>query len=89
MLRGGASSFPDSLDPQLSFTSEGWTAMYDTYVPLLTYRHADGTAGAKVIPGLARTLPKITNEGRIYTLFLRKGLRYSTGRPDEHEAAAI
>jgi peptide/nickel transport system substrate-binding protein len=79
-LRGGVSSFPDYLDPQLSYTTEGWTAMYDTYIPLLTYRHADGTAGAEVIPGLARSLPRITNGGTTYTLFLRKGLRYSTGR---------
>ncbi|HWI96053.1 MAG TPA: ABC transporter substrate-binding protein [Solirubrobacterales bacterium] len=80
-LRGGTSSFPDYLDPQLSYTTEGWSAMYDTYIPLLTYRHADGTAGAEVIPGLARSLPKITNGGTTYTLFLRKDLRYSTGRP--------
>jgi len=27
-------------------------ALYDTYIPLLTYRHAAGKAGSKVIPGL-------------------------------------
>ena len=37
--------------------------------------------GTKVIPGLARALPKITDGGRTYTLFLRKGLRYSDGTP--------
>lgn len=80
-LRAGVGSFPDYLDPQLSYTTEGWTAMYDTYIPLLTYRHAGGKAGAEVIPGLARGLPKITGGGTTYTLFLRKGLRYSSGRP--------
>lgn len=55
--------------------------MYDTYIPLLTYKHAGGKAGAEVIPGLARSLPKITDGGTTYTLFLRKGLRYSSGRP--------
>lgn len=80
-LRAGTSSFPDSLDPQLSYTSEGWTAMYDTYLPLLTYRHAGGKAGSKVIPGLARDLPRIRNGGKTYTLFLRRGLKYSDGRP--------
>jgi len=72
-------SFPDYLDPQLSYTSEGWTAMYDTYIPLLTYKHASGAAGSEVVPGLAKSLPKITNGGKTYTLFLRKGLRYSNG----------
>lgn len=81
VLHATFASFPDYMDPQLSYTQEGWTAMYDTYVPLLTYRHAKGKAGAEVIPGLAKSLPKITDGGRTYTLFLRRGLRYSNGKP--------
>ncbi|MGV1049553.1 MAG: ABC transporter substrate-binding protein [Solirubrobacterales bacterium] len=80
-LRVTYASFPDYLDPALSYDTESWTAMYDTYVPLLTYAHADGEAGSKVIPGLARALPKISDGGRTYTLFLRKGLKYSDGTP--------
>lgn len=80
-LRAAFGSFPDYMDPQLSYTTEGWTAMYDTYIPLLTYRRANGRAGAEVIPGLARDLPRITAAGRTYTLFLRKGLKYSDGTP--------
>ncbi|HTR74638.1 MAG TPA: ABC transporter substrate-binding protein [Solirubrobacterales bacterium] len=74
-------NFPDYLDPSLSYTLEGWSAMWETYVPLLTYVHADGAAGTKVIPGLARALPKIGDDGHTYTLFLRQGLRYSDGTP--------
>jgi peptide/nickel transport system substrate-binding protein len=55
-------------------------AMYDTYIPLLTYRHASGKAGSKVVPGLAKGLPKLSDHGKIYTLYLRRGLRYSNGR---------
>jgi peptide/nickel transport system substrate-binding protein len=79
VFKGAYTSFPDYMDPQLSWTAEGWTAMYDTYIPLLTYRHAEGKAGSEVIPGLAKALPKITDDGRTYTLFLRPGLRYSNG----------
>jgi peptide/nickel transport system substrate-binding protein len=75
------SAAPDYLDPSLSYTLEGWTSMWETYVPLLTYVHAEGAAGTKVIPGLARALPKITDGGRTYTLFLRPGLRYSDRTP--------
>ena len=57
-LVGAYSAFPDYLDPALSHTIEGWTATYDTYIPLLTYAHANGKAGGKVIPGLATALPE-------------------------------
>ena len=40
-LRAIAATFPDSLDPALSVTLEGWTAMWNTYLPLLTYAHAE------------------------------------------------
>ncbi len=80
-LKGSYASFPDYLDPQLSYTAEGWTAMYDTYIPLLTYAHASGVAGSKVVPGLAESLPKIGNGGKTYTLKLRNGLKYSNGEP--------
>jgi peptide/nickel transport system substrate-binding protein len=80
-LTGTYASFPDYLDPQLSYTTEGWTAMYDTYIPLLTYAHENGTAGSEVVPGLAEGMPAISNGGKTYTLRLRKGLKYSDGTP--------
>jgi peptide/nickel transport system substrate-binding protein len=73
-------AFPE-LDPQLSYTAEGWTSIYNTYIPLLTYAHAEGTAGSEVIPGLAEDLPKQSNGGKTYELTLRDGLQYSDGRP--------
>ena len=80
-MRGIYAAFPDYLDPALSHTGEGWTAMYDTYIPLLTYAHANGAAGGKVIPGLAAAMPKVSDDGKTYTLKLRKGLKYSNGEP--------
>ncbi|HEY2054256.1 MAG TPA: ABC transporter substrate-binding protein [Solirubrobacterales bacterium] len=80
-LEATFAAFPDYLDPSLSYSIEGWTAMWETYVPLLTYSHVQGAAGTKLIPGLARAMPKITEGGRTYTLFLRKGLKYSDGTP--------
>lgn len=80
-LKATFGSFPDSLDPGLAYTGEGSTAVYDVYIPLLTYAHASGSAGSKVIPGLAEAMPKISDGGRTYTLTLRKGLKYSDGTP--------
>ena len=79
VLRATFGSFPDYLDPALSHSEEGWTAIYNTYVPLLTYNHADGKAGSEVIPGLAREMPAISPDERTYSFRLRGGLRYSDG----------
>lgn len=78
-LRFVAASYPDHLDPQLSSSAEGWQAEYNTYIPLLTFRHVDGRDGTGVVPGLARELPTISADGRTYTLQLQPGLRYSDG----------
>ena len=80
-LTGTYNAFPESLDPGLSFTLEGATALQNVYLPLLTYAHASGAAGTKLIPGLAKELPKIDQGGKRYTLFLRPGLEYSDGTP--------
>ena len=80
-LKGAYTSFPDYMDPQISYTAEGWTAMRPVYVPLLTYKHAAEEEGAEIIPGLAKELPKVTNGGKTYTMFLREGLKYSNGEP--------
>ncbi|MBS1889492.1 MAG: hypothetical protein JSU06_20140 [Actinobacteria bacterium] len=69
------------LDPQMAWSNYRLATIYDTYIPLLTYEHAGGRAGSDVIPGLARSLPRITDQGRRYTLRLRPGLRYSDGEP--------
>jgi peptide/nickel transport system substrate-binding protein len=81
VLRATFGSFPDYLDPALSHSEEGWTAIYNTYVPLLTYNHADGKAGSEVIPGLARELPAISPDEKTYSFQLRDGLKYSDGTP--------
>ena len=49
-LNGTYASFPDYMDPALSYTAEGWTAMGEVYIPLLTYKHANGAEGSEVDP---------------------------------------
>jgi peptide/nickel transport system substrate-binding protein len=80
-LTGTYASFPEYLDPGLAYDQESWLAMYDTYLPLLTYKHASGAEGAEVVPALAESLPKISNGGKTYQMTLRKGLEYSDGTP--------
>src|SRR3954467_8209666 len=69
----------DYLDPGLSDTTEGWGVMWNVYLPLLGYRHVSGSKGARLIPYLATTLPRISHDGLTYRLTLRDGLKYSNG----------
>ena len=69
----------DYLDPGLSDTTEGWGVMWNVYLPLLGYRHLSGPNGAKLVPYLATSLPRISDGGRTYELTLRPKLRYSDG----------
>ena len=78
MLMGTA---PQSLDPGLDYTTQGSEIHYLTHTGLTSYAHASGTAGTKLIPGLATALPVISNGGKTYTVTLRKGLVYSNGTP--------
>lgn len=74
-------SFPDYVDPQLSYTLEGWEVLYNTYTPLLTYKHEKGEGGTEVVPGLAKDMPQVSPDGKTYKLTLRPNLKYSDGSP--------
>jgi len=80
-LNATLTSFPDYVDPQLSYTVEGWEVLWNTYIPLLTYRHQTGPAGTDVVPGLAKDLPEISTDGKTYKMSLRPNMKYSDGTP--------
>src|SRR3954447_25367280 len=58
----------DYLDPGLSYTVQGWGAMWHVYLPLLTYKDVAGPQGATVVPALAEAMPTVTNGGKTYKL---------------------
>ena len=72
---------PDSLDPGLGATTQSYEATWIAYTGLVTYAHASGEAGTKLIPGLAESLPAVSADGKTYTFTLRHGLVYSNGTP--------
>jgi peptide/nickel transport system substrate-binding protein len=71
---------PDYLDPQAAYSTEGAEADWIAYTPLLTYRHRPAPDGDALIPGLAKSLPQVSANGRRYFFTLREGLVYSNGR---------
>jgi peptide/nickel transport system substrate-binding protein len=85
---GGSSSVthlygtaPDSLDPGSGYTTQAIESDAVAYTPLLTYAHKGGKAGSVIIPGVAESLPTVSKDGLTYTFTLRKGLKYSNGKP--------
>jgi peptide/nickel transport system substrate-binding protein len=71
---------PLSADPGLDFTTQGNELYSVVDTPLLTFaRGVEGVGGSKIIPGLAKALPTVTNGGKTYTFVLRPGLKYSNG----------
>jgi peptide/nickel transport system substrate-binding protein len=81
VLRVAQDTSIDYLDPGLTYSPEGLNVIWNVYLPLLGYRHAGGVDGATIVPYLARDLPTVTNGGKTYTLYLRKGIEYSNGQP--------
>jgi peptide/nickel transport system substrate-binding protein len=72
----------DHLDPALAYGG-GFKVVYGVYATLVAYRHANGEAGTELVPMLAEAMPKISSDQRTYTFTLRKGLKYSDGKPIE------
>jgi peptide/nickel transport system substrate-binding protein len=76
-----ASTGLDNADPTLYQTVQANQVFQLVYTPLITYKHAEGSAGTEIIPGLAEEVPEPTNGGKTYEFTLRKGLKYSDGTP--------
>jgi Bacterial extracellular solute-binding proteins, family 5 Middle len=69
-----------SLDPARAATAQDTELDWALYTGLVTYRHARGEDGTELIPGVATALPKVTDAGTLYTVTLRRGMRFSDGR---------
>jgi peptide/nickel transport system substrate-binding protein len=73
---------PLSADQGLDFTTQGDELYSVVNTPLLTFkRGVQGVAGTQIVPGLAKSLPTVSNGGKTYTFQLRSGLHYSNGQP--------
>jgi peptide/nickel transport system substrate-binding protein len=71
-----------TLDPADNYELAGMILSYNLGEPLYTYEI--GTT--KLIPLLAREMPKISADGLIYTIFTRKGVVFHDGTPFNAEA---
>src|SRR5580704_3196350 len=75
-----ASGAIDSMDPNRWYFAVTWGLANAMCTTLVRYADQPGTAGAQVVPGTA-SLPKITDNGLVYTYTIRPGARFSDGQP--------
>ena len=80
LVVAGPGSDP-TLDPATWWWYDGWVLLSATNDGLVTVRRVGGTPGSVIVPDLARSLPLVRDAATTYTFVLRRGLRYSTGRP--------
>ena len=77
-----AGTAPLSADQGLDFTTQGTELYTVVNTPLLTFkRGVQGVGGTQIVPGLATSLPTVSNGGKTYTFTLRPNLHYSNGTP--------
>src|SRR5213596_1892034 len=66
------------VDPQLAYITTAWWLEYATAAKLYNYPDKSGPAGSKLVPEVASHFT-VTNGGKKYTFFIRKGFKFSDG----------
>jgi ABC-type transport system substrate-binding protein len=77
----------DFVDPALSFTQPGWSLLDATCARLFTYPDQEPPAGFRVQPEVAASW-KVSHDLKTYTFKLRRGFRFSDGKPVRADAFA-
>ena len=75
-----ASSAFGTADPAQNYTLEEWQLLIDTHDGLVQFKRVGGTAGTRLVPDLATSIPQPTNGGKTYTFQIRKGIKFSNGQ---------
>src|SRR5262245_18653268 len=68
------------VDPQLAYITTAWWLEYATAAKLFNYPDKRGPAGSFLRPEVAAGCT-VSNGGKRYTFFIRKGFRFSDGTP--------
>jgi ABC-type transport system substrate-binding protein len=76
----GTTGASTQVDPQVAYVTTAWWLMYATAAKLYNYPDKPGPAGSKLIPEVASKFT-VSKNGRVYTFFIRKGFKFSNGKP--------
>jgi ABC-type oligopeptide transport system substrate-binding subunit len=79
-LKIGGTGNLDSIDPQIAYGTTSWWFEFATRANLYTYPDKSGAAGGKLVPEVAKGFT-VSKNGRTYTFHLKKGFKFSDGKP--------
>jgi peptide/nickel transport system substrate-binding protein len=79
-LKIGGTGNLDSIDPQIAYGTTSWWFEFATRANLYTYPDKAGAAGGKLVPEVAKGFT-VSKNGRTYTFHLKKGFKFSDGKP--------
>ncbi len=74
------SSAGSSIDPGIDY-DQNVIILRLPYHGLVGFARVNGVGGDRVVPDLARAVPKPTDGGKTWTFRLRTGIKFSTGKP--------
>jgi ABC-type oligopeptide transport system substrate-binding subunit len=74
-----SSSDIQSIDPAIDYEFLGWPLENATCLKLVNYPDKPAPAGSVLIPEAAKTMPRISVDGKTYTFTIRPGLQFNTG----------
>jgi ABC-type transport system substrate-binding protein len=70
----------DHIDTALSYFTHSWNLAGATQLRLYWYPYVAGAASERIAPMAAQGLPRISNNGRRYTITVKQGFKFSNGQ---------
>jgi ABC-type transport system substrate-binding protein len=80
-LRVDLSSDFDYIDTSLAYFNHSWQLMNATNLKLYSFADKEGAPGSRMRPEAAVGFPRISRDGKTYTIRVRPGFRFSNGSP--------
>ena len=80
VFRVGMTGSSVKIDPQVAYVTTAWWLEYATAAKLFNYPDKPAPAGARVVREAAARYA-VSDHGRTYTFWIRKGFRFSDGTP--------
>jgi ABC-type transport system substrate-binding protein len=78
----------DYLDPALAYTAPAWALLDTTCLRLMSFPDKSAPASFGLVPEAATGPPRVSSDGLTYTFSVRKGFRFSDGKPVRANAFA-